>query len=167
MLAVCGKRLASRWHYLCPAINVSYLQSLQASAPVAHDILLFSIVILAGIGLGRVPFGGVRLGVAGVLFSGLLASHCGLEPDGKVAHFLKDFGLVLFVFALGLQMGPSFFGSLKKDGLRLNGWAAALVAGVAAVAVLGAWLLDLPLPAAAGLFAGATTNTPALGAAQQ
>lgn len=144
-----------------------FIQSLKISAPVAHDILLFSIVILAGIGLGHVPLRGVRLGVAGVLFTGLLASHWGFEPQIEVAHFLKDFGLVLFVFALGLQMGPSFFGSLKKDGLRLNVFAAVLVMGGAAVTLMGAWLLDLPLPAAAGLFAGATTNTPALGAAQQ
>ncbi|MDZ4403151.1 putative transporter [Prosthecobacter sp.] len=133
----------------------------------AHDLLIFSIVVLAGIGLGNIRVAGVRLGVAGVLFAGLAASHFGLQPETEVAHFLKDFGLVLFVFALGMQMGPGFFASLRRQGRVLNGYAFALVSGGALVALLGGWMLGMPLPAIAGLFAGATTNTPALGAAQQ
>lgn len=84
-----------------------------------------------------------------------------------MAHFLKDFGLVLFVFALGMQMGPGFFSSLRRDGLKLNLYAAALVLGGGLVAMAGGWFFKMPMPAVAGLFAGATTNTPALGAAQQ
>lgn len=144
-----------------------FLQQLHQSAPVAHDLLVFSIVVLAGIGLGNIRVAGIRLGVAGVLFAGLAASHFGLRPEAAVAHFLKDFGLVLFVFALGMQMGPGFFASLRRQGRVLNGYAFALVAGGALVAVAGGWLLGMTPPAVAGLFAGATTNTPALGAAQQ
>ncbi|MBE2287311.1 MAG: putative transporter [Prosthecobacter sp.] len=146
---------------------MSFIQHLQESSPVAHDLLVFSIVVLAGIGLGNIRVAGVRMGVAGVLFTGLMASHFGLRPEAGVAHFLKDFGLVLFVFALGMQMGPGFFASLRRQGHVLNGYAFALVLGGAFVALLGGWLLDIPLPAVAGLFAGATTNTPALGAVQQ
>ncbi|MCB1229445.1 MAG: hypothetical protein KDN19_04225 [Verrucomicrobiae bacterium] len=78
---------------------------------VALDLFLISVTSLAGIGLGRLSVGGIRLGVAGVLFSGLIFSHFGFVLNPEVAHFVKEFGLVLFVFALGLQMGPGFFAS--------------------------------------------------------
>ena len=146
---------------------MSYLEQLNQTTPVAHDLLVLSIVILAGIGLGNVRVAGVRLGVAGVLFTGLAASHFGLRPNAEVSHFLKDFGLVLFVFALGMQMGPGFFASFRRQGWLLNGYAAVLVLVGALVAVAGGWLLHMPPAAVAGLFSGATTNTPALGAAQQ
>lgn len=146
---------------------MTLLQTLHQASPVAHDILILSAVVLAGIGLGNIRIVGVKLGVAGVLFSGLAAAHFGMRPETEVAHFLKDFGLVLFVFALGMQMGPGFFASLRRQGRLLNGYAFALVLGGALVALMCGWLMEMPLPAVAGLFAGATTNTPALGAAQQ
>lgn len=143
------------------------LEQLHQTSPVAHDVLLLSLVIVTGIGLGHVKVAGVRLGVAGVLFTGLLAGHLGLVPEAEVAHFLKDFGLVLFVFALGMQMGPGFFASMRRQGLRLNAYAAVLVLGGGVVALAAGGLLGMPMPAVAGLFSGATTNTPSLGAAQQ
>lgn len=146
---------------------MTLLQQLHETSAVAHDLLVLSLVILSGIGLGNLRVAGVRLGVAGVLFTGLAAAHFGLRPAAEVTHFLKDFGLVLFVFALGMQMGPGFFASLRQQGRVLNGYAFALVAGGALVAVLGGWMLGMSPPAISGLFAGATTNTPALGAAQQ
>lgn len=146
---------------------MSFLQQLHQDSPVAHDLLIFSMVVLTGIGLGNIRVARIKLGVAGVLFSGLAAAHFGLRPETEVAHFLKDFGLVLFVFALGMQMGPGFFASLRRQGRLLNGYAFALVTSGALVAMAGGWMLGMPLPAIAGLFAGATTNTPALGAAQQ
>ncbi|MEN3943451.1 putative transporter [Prosthecobacter sp. SYSU 5D2] len=146
---------------------MAFFQQLHQTSAVAHDLLILSAVILSGIGLGNIRIAGIKMGVAGVLFTGLAASHFGLRPEHEVAHFLKEFGLVLFVFALGMQMGPGFFASLRRQGLLLNGYAFALVLGGAVVAMAGGWLLDMPLPAVAGLFAGATTNTPALGAAQQ
>ena len=148
-------------------VRVSFLQQLHLDSPVAYDLLIFSIVVIAGIALGNIRVVGIKLGVAGVLFAGLAASHFGLRPETEVAHFLKEFGLVLFVFALGLQMGPGFFASLRRQGRMLNGYAFMLVAGGVFVALVGGWLFGMPLPAIAGLFAGATTNTPALGAVQQ
>jgi putative transport protein len=146
---------------------MSFLESLETSSPVAHDLLILSGVIVSGLALGQVRIAGVRLGVAGVLFTGLAAAHAGMEPRHEVAHFLKDFGLVLFVFALGMQMGPGFFASLRRQGRVLNMYAAALVLGGAGLACAGGALLGLTPPIVAGLFAGASTNTPALGAAQQ
>ncbi|MDI1313533.1 putative transporter [Prosthecobacter sp.] len=146
---------------------MSFLQQLHLDNPVAYDLLIFSLVILGGIGLGNVRFWGVKLGTAGVLFVGLAAAHFGLRPETEVAHFLKEFGLVLFVFALGMQMGPGFFASLRRQGRMLNTYAFVLVVLGAVVALAGGWMFGMPLPAVAGLFAGATTNTPALGAAQQ
>jgi len=146
---------------------MTLLQQLHETSAVVHDLLVLSLVILSGIGLGNLRVVGVRLGVAGVLFTGLAAAHFGLRPAAEVTHFLKDFGLVLFVFALGMQMGPGFFASLRQQGRVLNGYAFALVAGGALVAVFGGWMLGMSPPAISGLFAGATTNTPALGAAQQ
>jgi putative transport protein len=146
---------------------MTLLQQLHETSAVAHDLLVLSIVILSGIGLGNIRVAGVKLGVAGVLFTGLAAAHFGMRPAAEVTHFLKDFGLVLFVFALGMQMGPGFFASLRQQGRVLNGYAFALVAGGALVAVFGGWMFGMSPPAISGLFAGATTNTPALGAAQQ
>jgi putative transport protein len=146
---------------------VTFFQQLHQTSPVASDLLILSLVIITGIGIGRIKVAGIRLGVAGILFSGLTVSHFGLQLSPEVAHFLKDFGLVLFVFALGMQMGPGFFASLRHQGRVLNGYAFALVAGGALLAVAGGKLLNMPVPAIAGLFAGASTNTPALGAAQQ
>jgi len=144
-----------------------FFQQLRESSPVAHDLIIYCLVIMGGIGLGHIRVAGVRLGVAGVLFTGLALAHLGLGPNEEVAHFLKEFGLVLFVFALGMQMGPGFFASLRRQGRVLNGYAFLLVISGGAIAWLGGWLLKMPMPAVAGLFAGATTNTPALGAAQQ
>lgn len=146
---------------------MSSWETWHAAHPVALDLFLLSVVALVGIGLGRLSVAGIRLGVAGVLFSGLMASHFGFRPGHEVAHFAKEFGLMLFVFALGLQMGPGFFASLRKEGLRLNLYAVGIIGTGALVVVAGAKILGMPMAAAAGLFAGATTNTPSLGAAQQ
>lgn len=158
---------AAGWHGSCHDRGVTLLPFIADASTVAHDLLLISSVALAGIGLGHLAIAGTRLGMAGVLFAGLLAAHLGWVPQVEVVHFLKDFGLVLFVFALGMQMGPGFVASLKNEGLRLNGYAAALVLGGALVAWAGGGLLGMSPAVIAGLFAGATTNTPALGAAQQ
>ncbi len=135
--------------------------------PVALDLLLLSVVALGGIGIGRISIRGVRPGVAGVLFAGLIISHFGFRPDPHVAHFIKEFGLILFVFSLGLQMGGGFFASLRKEGLKLNLYAAGIIGLGAVITLVGAKLMGLPMAAAAGVFSGGTTNTPSLGAAQQ
>ncbi len=117
--------------------------------------------------LGRLSLAGIQLGIAGVLFSGLIFGHFQITINAEVMHFLREFGLVLFVYAIGLQVGPSFVSSFFRYGLRLNGMAAAVVILGALITVLISLFGDIPMPVAVGLFSGATTNTPSLAAAQQ
>lgn len=124
-------------------------------------------VVASGLVLGRVSLAGIQLGIAGVLFSGLLFGHFQLTINPEVMHFLREFGLVLFVYAIGLQVGPSFVSSFFRYGLRLNGMAAAIVILGALITVLISIFGAIPMPVAVGLFSGATTNTPSLAAAQQ
>ena len=141
---------------------MSFLHHLHESSPVAHDLLVLSMVVLAGIGLGNVRVKGIKLGIAGVLFSGLLASHFGLKPETEVSHFLKDFGLVLFVYSVGVAGGPAFFASLGRAALRTGAVVLAGLCVAAAVTVALGRAMGLGGPAIAGLYAGSVTNTPAL-----
>lgn len=134
---------------------------------VPHAMLIISLVISTGLLLGRLSLAGIQLGIAGVLFSGLIFGHFHLSINGEVMHFLREFGLILFVYAIGLQVGPSFVSSFFKYGLRLNSLAAGVVGMGALVTVAISLLGDIPMPVAVGLFSGATTNTPSLAAAQQ
>ena len=135
--------------------------------PVAHAIFLLAIVAVAGLALGSIKYRGVALGSAGVIFAGIVIGHFGQRVDHATLDFVKEFGLVLFVFTIGLQLGPGFLAAFRHQGLRLNLLAAAIVACGAAVTVAGAAILRIDYAAAVGLLAGATTNTPSLGAAQQ
>src|SRR4029450_10239350 len=103
---------------------------------------------------------GIALGTAGVIFAGIVIGHFGQQVDHATLDFVKEFGLVVFVFTIGMQLGPGFVAALREQGLRLNLLAAAIVACGAAVAVAGAALLRIDHAAAVGLPAGATTNTP-------
>lgn len=134
---------------------------------VPHAMLVISLVVASGLVLGGLKVAGVRLGIAGVLFSGLIFGHYDLTINAEVMHFLREFGLVLFVYAIGLQVGPGFVSSFFKYGLRLNGMAAAIVVLGALIAVAISVVGEIPMPVAVGLFSGATTNTPSLAAAQQ
>jgi putative transport protein len=117
--------------------------------------------------LGSVPLGGISLGIGGVLFAGLAFGYLGFEVDPHLLHFVKEFGLILFIFTMGLQVGPGFFSSLRSQGLKLNALAAAIVL-MGALLTLGLVIVTgIPMETAVGLYAGATTNTPALGAAQE
>lgn len=144
-----------------------WLIELWSGAGTAHQLFALALVATSGLALGRIQIKGVGLGVAGVLFSGLTLSYLGLRADGHVVEFVREFGLILFVFSIGLQLGPGFFSSLRRDGLKLNVLAACNVAlGVAMCLAVWAWG-RVPTPAALGLLSGATTNTPSLAAAQQ
>ncbi|MBL9212168.1 MAG: putative transporter [Opitutaceae bacterium] len=134
---------------------------------VAHSIAALGAIIAAGLALGHVRIFGVSLGVAGVLFAGLLAAHLGLRVNPAVLEFTRELGLVFFVFTIGLQLGPGFFASLRRQGLALNLMAAAVVLLGAGLVLLLPRLAGIPLPAAVGIFSGATTNTPSLAAAGQ
>jgi putative transport protein len=110
---------------------------------------------------------GIALGSAGVLFAGILFGHFGEKIDHSILDFVKEFGLALFVFTIGLQLGPGFIAALRQQGLKLNLLAVAIVLGGALVAAIGAKILRIDSAGALGIFSGATTNTPSLGAAQQ
>jgi len=143
------------------------LQSLAQSQPVAWAVLILSVVAVSGLAFGSLKIRGVGLGTAGVLFSGIVFGHFGWRIEPGVQHFVKEFGLILFVFTIGLQLGPGFFAAFRRNGLPLNALAASIVLlGAGGSWIVGRWFGIDPL-AALGLFSGATTNTPSLGAAQQ
>lgn len=134
---------------------------------VPHAILIISLVVSVGLVFGRLSLSGIRLGIAGVLFSGLIFGHFDLSINTEVMHFLREFGLILFVYAIGLQVGPSFVRSFFQHGIQLNAMAAGIVILGALIAVAIGVVGHIPMPVAVGLFSGATTNTPSLAAAQQ
>ena len=133
----------------------------------AYSILLFAVVITIGLWLGKLSFKGISLGATWILFVGIVLSHFGFRPDAPVQHFMKDFGLILFVYSIGLQVGPGFFHSFKKGGLLMNGLAVGMVLLAAACAFIIHIVTGESLETMVGVMSGAVTNTPGLGAAQQ
>jgi len=134
---------------------------------VAHAVIGFSIVIALGLGIGAIRIFGVKLGVAGVLFAGIAAGHFGMALNPEVLEFVREFGLILFVFAIGLQVGPGFFASFRRQGVTLNLLATTTVVLGSLITICLFKFASVPLPAAVGLLSGGTTNTPSLGAAGQ
>ena len=149
---------------------MDWLQVLLTDAnSIAHIVLLYSFVIAVGVLLGKIKFFGVSLGVTFVLFTGIVCGHFGLTGNPHILTFLQDFGLIMFVFCIGLQVGPSFFSSFKEGGVRMN-----LVAiGIVMLNVVTALVLyyalggRIELPMMVGILCGAVTNTPGLGAANE
>lgn len=133
----------------------------------ASSMVALGLTVAFGLAVGQVRVGGVSLGVSGVLFSGLLLGHFGLTLNPEVSVFVGDFGLIVFIFAVGLQVGPGFVDSLRRKGLLLNALAAGGVLTAVALGVGLVWLSGLPASAVVGAFSGATTSTPALAAASQ
>ena len=134
----------------------------------ASTIALYSFVIAAGVFLGKLKIAGVSLGVTFVLFVGILMGHFGYIVNGEVLHFIREFGLILFIFSIGLQVGPGFFSSFKKGGMRLNGLAVLGIAlNVAIVLCIYYFGGESNIAALVGIMSGAVTNTPGLAAAQQ
>lgn len=136
---------------------------------IAHIVLLYSFVIAVGVLLGKIKFFGVSLGVTFVLFAGIVCGHFGFTGNTQILTFLQDFGLILFVFCIGLQVGPSFFSSFKKGGIAMNLVAIGIVALNIAVALVLYYGLNgrIELPMMVGILCGAVTNTPGLGAANE
>ena len=138
------------------------------SESVAHAILIYALVIAFGVALGKVKILGVSLGVTFVLFVGLLIGHFGFSVNGNVIKFVQDFGLILFIFSIGMQVGPGFFSSFKKGGFLLNGLAILIITLNIAVALTIYYTAgNVSLTVMVGILSGAVTNTPGLGAAQQ
>jgi putative transport protein len=142
-------------------------QALLDGATAAGAILILALVAGVGLAVGSLRIRGIGLGIAGVLFAGLLLGHLGVHVDEHTLEFAREFGLILFVYSIGLQVGPGFLASLRRNGLRLNVLAASVVVLGALVALVLHRLGGIEAPAVAGLLSGATTNTPSLAAAQQ
>jgi putative transport protein len=137
-----------------------------AQGPVAKAVLALSIVAAVGLVLGSFGVRGVRLGAAGVLFAGIFLGQLGMHIDERILEFVRDFGLLLFVYTVGLHVGPGFFSSLKQKGLQLNALGAIVVLLGGLIVAGFRFLFHFSVPVIGGLFAGATTNTPSLAAAQ-
>lgn len=146
---------------------MNWIWQLSQTNPTAQAIAILSAVCVAGMSLGGIQFRGVKLGTSGVLFAAILVGHFSKPIDHHTLEFVKEFGLILFVFCIGLQLGPGFFFSFRQAGLRLNLLAAVIVGLGVFLSVGAGWLLRLDDAAVLGIFSGATTNTPSLGAAQQ
>lgn len=138
---------------------------------IALTVSLLSLVSVIGLWLGQIKIRGVGLGIGGVLFGGILVAHFmnqwGVKLDPHTLHFVQEFGLILFVYTIGIQVGPAFFSSLRQSGLKLNGFALLIVALSGVLVIILHKLFAIPLPAILGVFSGAVTNTPSLGAGQQ
>ncbi|MBQ1618370.1 MAG: putative transporter [Bacteroidales bacterium] len=134
---------------------------------IAHSILLFATVIALGLYLGRFKIKGVSIGSTWILFVGIILSHFGLRSNPTVLAFMKDFGLILFVFSIGLQVGPGFFASFRKGGVRLNLLAMTMILLAVVITVAIHLITGESLFTMTGVMSGAVTNTPGLGAAQQ
>ena len=143
------------------------MENILTGTGIAHSILLFAAVIGGGLYLGRFKIRGISIGTTWILFVGIILSHFGLRSDPTVLSFMKDFGLILFVFSIGLQVGPGFFASFKKGGVKLNLLAMLLVLLAVVVTVVLHFTTGLDLLTLTGVMSGAVTNTPGLGAAQQ
>lgn len=133
----------------------------------ASAIVVLSLVAAIGLGIGSLKIRGIGLGIAGVLFAGLAFGHFGVQLNPEVAEFAREFGLILFVYTIGMQVGPGFFASLRQQGAPLNFLAATIVIMGALIALAINKIGGVDIAAAVGLFSGATTNTPSLGAAQE
>ena len=145
-----------------------YLHSLFLEPGITQSLLVLVLTIAVGLFLAeKLKIKTFSLGVTWILFCGIIFSHFGLRLMPEVEHFAKDFGLILFVYSIGLQVGPSFFSSFGKGGLRLNGFAAAIVLLAALTAWLIAFLSGENMATMVGVMSGAVTNTPSLGAAEQ
>ncbi|MGI5833704.1 MAG: putative transporter [Bacteroidales bacterium] len=146
---------------------MTWLTELIQNDSVARTILILAVVISSGIYLGKIKIFGISLGITWVLFVGLILGHFGFSIQPTVLHFIKEFGLILFVYSIGMQVGPGFFSSFKQGGIRLNMLAMGVVL-LGVLTVLGFfWLTDYPMTTLVGIMSGAVTNTPGLGAAQQ
>ena len=129
--------------------------------------IVLSLISGIGLGLGKIRFWGISLGITFVFFTGIFAGHLGVSVQADVLNYVETFGLVLFVYSLGLQVGPGFFNSFQKSGIRLNALAFAVIVLGTGLTLIFSKLFHVDLPNMIGVLCGATTNTPALGAAQQ
>jgi AspT/YidE/YbjL antiporter-like protein len=146
---------------------LDWLYTLFVDHSALQAVVLLSLLCAIGLALGKVRFFGISLGVTFVFFAGIIAGHFGLTIEADTLNFIESFGLIIFVYALGLQVGPGFFSSFRKGGVSLNMMAVGVVLIGTLMTIGGSYLFHISLPEMVGILCGATTNTPALGAAQQ
>lgn len=146
---------------------MDWLIELFTGTGIGHSIMLLTITIVAGIVLGKIKVANISLGITWILFAGIIISSLGLRVNETLLHFTKELGLILFVYSIGLQVGPGFFASFKMGGLRLNVLATAIVGLSVATAYILHMTTGTDLATMVGILSGAVTNTPGLGAAQQ
>lgn len=130
-------------------------------------VLILSLICATGLALGRIKISGVSLGVTFVFFTGIIAGHFGLRINPDMLLLAQNFGLIIFIYSLGVQVGPGFFSAFKRGGFKLNILSLILILAGTAMTICLYWISGIPLPEMMGLFSGAVTNTPMLGAAQQ
>lgn len=146
---------------------MTVLQELFFGMGIAHDVLIISLTVALGYACGKIKIGGVSLGITCILFAGIVFSHFGMLLDPTVLIFIREFGLILFIYAVGMQVGPNFFASFKRGGLKLNLLAVFLVLSGVIVTIILHYITREPIGTMVGVMSGAVTNTPGLGAAQQ
>ena len=146
---------------------MDFLETLFVQHSALQAIVVLSLISAVGIMLGKVRVCGISLGITFVFFIGIMAGHFGLSIDGRMLHYAETFGLVLFVYALGLQVGPGFFSSMRTEGVRLITPALGLLLAGTLLAIALSYIFAVSIPDMSGILCGATTNTPALAAAQQ
>lgn len=146
---------------------MEWLNSILFEHSALQAVIVLSIIIAAGLGLGKIKLFGISLGITFVFFTGIFAGHWGITINPEVLIYAENFGLVLFIYELGLQVGPSFFSSFRKGGIQLNMLGMGVVLLGTAMSVMLSKTLAIPMSDMVGILCGATTNTPALGAAQQ
>lgn len=146
---------------------MDWFESLFWEQSALQAVCVISVIIAVGLGLGKLRVCGISLGVTFVFFTGILAGHLGLAIDPEILKYAEDFGLMLFVYELGLKVGPGFFSSFRTGGIKLNMLGLGLVLAGTAVAIALSYIMAIPMTDMVGILSGATTNTPSLGAAQQ
>ncbi len=146
---------------------MEWITSLFFGNSIAHTVFTLAIAIAIGIALGKIKIAGISLGITWILFVGIALGSFGMQIDPTIVAFVKEFGLILFVYSVGMQVGPSFFSSFKQGGMRLVGIASAIVLLGVATAYIIHLVTGTPISTMVGVLSGAVTNTPGLGAAQQ
>ncbi len=146
---------------------MEWLSSIFIEHSVIQAVVVIAMISALGLALGKISIYGVSLGVTFVFFAGIAAGHFGLSIDSQMLNYAESFGLIIFVYALGLQVGPGFFGSFRKGGMTLNLLALAVIVVGTVMTLIFHWVVGVSLPDMVGILSGAVTNTPALGAAQQ
>lgn len=146
---------------------MDWIESILFEHSAVQAVIVISVIIAVGLGLGKIHICGISLGVTWVFFAGILAGYLGFSIDPGMLNFAQSFGLILFIYELGLKVGPGFFSSFRQGGVKLNLLGLATVVLGTGVAIGLSYIFSVPMSDMTGIISGATTNTPALGAAQQ